>query len=66
MDRGSYRFVVNCLGYSIVLIVIASIAFGFLGLGAAQLVPVLAPIMTLLGGLLVMPPDGVNNGNITR
>jgi len=56
MDRESYRFVVNCLTWCVVLISIASIVFGVLKLNAAQLVPVLAPIATLLGGLLVVPP----------
>jgi cytochrome b561 len=56
MDKDSYRFIVRCLGWSIVLIVIASIAFGFLKIDAGQLAPVLAPIGALLGGLLVVPP----------
>jgi len=62
MDVQSYRFIVQCLGWCIVLLVIASISFGILnilGLSRASpgdLVPVLAPIGTLLGGLLVVPP----------
>ena len=56
MDKQSYRFIVNCLGWSIVLLVIASIVLSFLQLNSGQLVPVLAPIATLLGGLLVVPP----------
>jgi len=56
MDKDSYRFIVRCLGWSIVLIVIASIVFGALGLNAGQLAPILAPVGTLLGGLLVVPP----------
>lgn len=56
MDKESYRFTVRCLGWSIVLIVIASIFFGIVKYDAGQLAPVLAPIATLLGGLLVIPP----------
>ena len=56
MDRESYRFIVRCLGWSIVLIVMACTTFGFLGSNAAQLVPILAPVGTLLGGLLVVLP----------
>ena len=48
----------QCLGYSIILIVVASILFGVFRLGAAQLAPILAPIITWLGGLLVVPPRG--------
>ena len=62
MEKESYRFIVRCLSLSIVLLVIASIffgvvrAFGVVEADAAQLVPVLAPVATLLGGLLVVPP----------
>jgi maltodextrin utilization protein YvdJ len=56
MDKESYRFIVNCLGWSIVLIVIAGIILAFLQLNPGQLVPILAPIGTLLAGLLVVPP----------
>jgi cytochrome b561 len=56
MDKESYRFVVRCLGWSIILIVIASICFGIMKYDAGQLAPVLAPIVTLLGGLLITPP----------
>ena len=56
MNKDSYQFAVNCLSWSIVLIVIASIVLSFLQLNPGQLVPVLAPIGTLLGGLLVVPP----------
>jgi len=56
MDRESYRFVVNCLTWCIVLIVIASIVFFGFGFNVTQLVPILAPIGTLLAGLLVVPP----------
>lgn len=56
MDKDSYRFIVNCLGWSIILLVIASVVLSFLQLNPEQLVPVLAPIATLLGGLLVVPP----------
>ena len=58
MSKNSYDFIVKCLGYSIVLIVVASILFGVFRLGAAQLAPILAPIITWLGGLLVVPPRG--------
>jgi ABC-type transport system involved in cytochrome c biogenesis permease component len=56
MDKESYRFIVRCLGWSIVLIVLASISFGPMGLNPAELAPILAPIGTLLAGLLVVPP----------
>jgi hypothetical protein len=56
MDKDSYRFIVNCLGWSIVLIVVASVVFGALKLNAGQLAPILGPVVTLLGGLLVVPP----------
>jgi len=56
MDKDSYCFIVRCLGWSIVLIVIASIVLGALNLNAGQLGPILAPVVTLLGGLLVVPP----------
>ena len=55
MDRDSYRFIVNCLGWSIVLLVIASIVFGALGI-KAELASIVSPIGTLLAGLLVVPP----------
>ena len=56
MDKDSYHFIVNCLGWSIVLLVIAGILLSFLQLNPGQLAPILAPIATLLGGLLVVPP----------
>lgn len=56
MEKDSYRFIVRCLGWSIVLIVLASIIFGFLKFDAGQLAPILAPVGTLLAGLLVVPP----------
>jgi uncharacterized membrane protein YphA (DoxX/SURF4 family) len=56
MDKESYRFIVRCLGWSIVLIVLASISFGPMGLKPGELAPILAPIGTLLAGLLVVPP----------
>jgi cytochrome b561 len=56
MDKESYRFIVRCLGWSIVLLVIASIAFGIMGLKPSELAPILAPVGTLLAGLLVVPP----------
>jgi hypothetical protein len=56
MDKESYRFIVRCLGLSVLLLAIASIIFVPLGLKPAELAPVLAPIGTLLGGLLVVPP----------
>ena len=56
MDRESYRFIINCLGWSIVLLVVDGIIIGFLQLNPGQLVPLLVPIATLLGGLLVVPP----------
>jgi len=56
MNKASYQFAVNCLSWSIVLIVIASIVLSFLQLNTGQLIPILAPIATLLGGLLVVPP----------
>lgn len=60
MDKDSYRFIVNCLGWSIILLVITSIVLSLLRLNSAQLVPILAPIATLLGGLLVVPPTRGN------
>jgi hypothetical protein len=56
VDKESYRFIVQCLGWSIVLVVIASIGLAYLKLDGAQLAPILAPIGTLLAGLLVVPP----------
>jgi len=56
MDKESYRFIVRCLGWSIILIVLASISFGTMGLKASELAPILTPIATLLAGLLVVPP----------
>jgi hypothetical protein len=56
MDKESYRFIVRCLGWSIILLVIASISFGLMGLNPAELAPILAPVGTLLAGLLVVPP----------
>jgi ABC-type transport system involved in cytochrome c biogenesis permease component len=56
MDKDSYRFIVRCLGWSVVLLVIASISFGPMGLNPSELAPILAPVATLLAGLLVVPP----------
>jgi len=56
MDKDSYRFIVNCLDWSRILLVIASVVLSFLRLNPGQLVAVLAPLATLLGGLLVVPP----------
>jgi uncharacterized membrane protein YphA (DoxX/SURF4 family) len=56
MDKESYRFIVKCLGWSVVLLVIASISFGPMGLKPSELAPILAPVGTLLAGLLVVPP----------
>jgi hypothetical protein len=50
MDKGSYRFTVRCLGWSVVLLVLASISFGFMGLKPSELAPILAPVGTLLAG----------------
>jgi hypothetical protein len=44
MDKDSYRFIVNCLGWSVVFLVMASIVFGALKIDIAQLVPILAPV----------------------
>jgi hypothetical protein len=56
MDRRSYQFIVQCLGWSIVLLVIAGIILAFSNLNPGQLAPILAPVATLLAGLLVVPP----------
>jgi hypothetical protein len=56
MDRQSYRFVLQCLGMSSLLLVIAGIALAFLKSDPGQLVPLLVPILTLLGGFMVTPP----------
>jgi hypothetical protein len=56
MDRDSYRFVVQCLSWSIVLLVIAGIALAFLKTNPQQLSPILTPVETLLADLLVVPP----------
>jgi hypothetical protein len=56
MDKESYRFIIRCLGISVLLLVISGITFGLIGLKPAELVPILAPVGTLLGGLLVVPP----------
>lgn len=56
MDKYSYRFTVLCLGISIVLLVIASIALVFQEQNVMQLVPVIIPLLTGLTGLLVSPP----------
>jgi len=68
MDKESYRFIINCLDWSVILLVIASITFGILKIDTGQLVPILAPVLTLLGGLLVVPPSTTRekNGSITR
>jgi hypothetical protein len=57
MDRHSFQFVVQCLGWSIVLLVIAGIILAFLKLNPGQLGPILTPVATLLAGLLVVPPQ---------
>ena len=56
MDRESFRFIVRCLGWSIVLLVIAAISFGPMGLNPGELAPILTPVTVLLAGLLVVPP----------
>jgi hypothetical protein len=56
MDRQSYKFIVQCLGWSIVLLVVAGIILAFLDLKPGQLAPILTPVVTLLAGLLVVPP----------
>jgi len=56
MDRASYKFVVQCLGWSIVLLVVAGIVLAFMKADPGQLTPLLTPVGTLLAGLLVVPP----------
>jgi len=52
VDKESYRFIVQCLRWSIVLVVIASIGLAYLKLDGAQL----ASIGTLPARLLLVPP----------
>ncbi len=56
MDKESYRFVVQCLSLSVMLLVIAGIVLAFLKADPGQLTPILTPVATLLAGLLVVPP----------
>jgi hypothetical protein len=56
MDKESYRFVVQCLSLSVMLLVIAGIILAFLKADPGQLTPILTPVATLLAGLLVVPP----------
>jgi len=56
MDKESYRFVVQCLSWSMVLLVVSGIILAFLNSNPGQLVPILTPVVTLLAGLLVVPP----------
>jgi hypothetical protein len=56
MDKESYGFTVQCLGWSIVLLVISGIVLAFLKLKPGELAPILTPVATLLAGLLVVPP----------
>jgi hypothetical protein len=56
MDRQSYQFTVQCLNWSVVLLVVSGIALAFLNLNPGQLTPILTPVVTLLAGLLVVPP----------
>ena len=56
MDKQSYRFIVQCLGWSVVLLVVAGIILAFLNSNPGQLAPILTPVGTLLAGLLVVPP----------
>jgi hypothetical protein len=56
MDKYSYRFTVASLNISIIMLVGAGIVLIFQKENAMGLIPFLAPILTLLGGLLVSPP----------
>ena len=56
MYRQSYQFTVQCLNWSVVLLVVSGIALAFLNLNPGQLTPILTPVVTLLAGLLVVPP----------
>ncbi|NQE37539.1 hypothetical protein [Microcoleus asticus] len=56
MDKYSYRFTVACLGVSILMLSAASIVLVVQDKNPIPLVPVLAPIVTGLVGLLVSPP----------
>lgn len=56
MDKYSYRFTVASLNVSVMMIVGAGITLLLQKENPMPLVPFLAPILTLLGGLLVSPP----------
>jgi hypothetical protein len=57
MDKQSYRFVVQCLTWSMILLVVSGIILAFLKSDPGQLAPILGSVATLLGGLLVVPPE---------
>ncbi|MEG4458915.1 hypothetical protein [Microcoleus sp. N9_A1] len=56
MDKYSYRFTIASLNVSVMMLVAAGIILVFQKENATALIPYLAPILTLLGGLLVSPP----------
>ncbi len=56
MDKYSYRFTVASLGISTMIFSVASIVLVFQDQNPIFLVPVLAPIISGLTGLLITPP----------
>gem|GEM_PF-2368695 len=56
MDKYSYRFTIASLNISVIMLVGAGITLIFQKENATPLISFLAPILTLLGGLLVSPP----------
>ncbi|MEG4121754.1 hypothetical protein QUA43_30320 [Microcoleus sp. N9_B4] len=61
MDKYSYRFTIASLNVSVIMLVGAGTVLVFQKENATALIPFLAPILTLLGGLLVSPPRSQSN-----
>lgn len=57
MKRTSYRFTVYGLTISVILLVLASVVLTFQEKDVSPLIPVIAPVLAGLGGLLVSPPS---------
>ncbi|WP_333157441.1 hypothetical protein [Microcoleus sp. B9-D4] len=56
MDKYSYRFTIASLNVSVIMLVAAGAILVFQKENTTGLIPFLAPILTLLGGLVVSPP----------
>ncbi|MGB8691516.1 MAG: hypothetical protein WCD53_29925 [Microcoleus sp.] len=61
--RNAYTFTVYCLTIGVFLLVIAAIGLVTVHRSSMELVPVLAPVLAGLTGLLVSPPRS-NNASI--